>query len=138
MKINFKIVTGFIIFIVGFFLVSDALVVSAFESDLVMDQYNQEDAFRQASGFSQSTTIGEVVQMAIEGFLGLLAVIFVILMILAGYNWMTAGGDEQKVTKAKDTIRAAIIGLIIIVAAYAITFFVFKYMPYGAGTGGPG
>lgn len=132
MKINFKIVIGFIILIVGFSLVSDVLVVSAFEGDLVMDQYNQEDAFRQASGFSQSTTIGEVVQMAIEGFLGLLAVIFVILMILAGYNWMTAGGDEQKVTKAKDTIRAAIIGLVIIVAAYAITFFVFKYLPFGA------
>ena len=128
MKINFKIVTGFIIFIVGFFLVSDALVVSAFESDLVMDQYNQEDAFRQASGFSQSTTIGEVVQMAIEGFLGLLAVIFVILMILAGYNWMTAGGDEQKVTKAKDTIRRAIIGVIITAGAFAIWQFVANYI----------
>jgi hypothetical protein len=38
---------------------------------------------------------------------------------------MTAGGDEQKVTKAKDSIRRAIIGLIIIVAAYGITYFVF-------------
>ena len=47
---------------------------------------------------------------------------------------MTAGGDEAKVTKAKETLRRAIIGLMIIIAAYAITVFVFKALP--AGTGG--
>lgn len=38
--------------------------------------------------------------------------------------WMTAGGDEQKVTKAKDLITQAVIGLIVVLAAYAITAFI--------------
>jgi hypothetical protein len=55
-----------------------------------------------------------------------------ILMIYGGYNWMTAAGDEQKIDKAKDTIRAAMIGLIIIIAAYAISIFVISRL-WGAG-----
>jgi hypothetical protein len=42
----------------------------------------------------------------------------------AGYLWMTARGNEQRLEKAKDTLTAAIIGLIIIAAAYAISYFV--------------
>jgi len=46
-------------------------------------------------------------------------------MLYAGYNWMMARGDEEKVTKAKDTITRAIIGLLITIGAYAISFWVF-------------
>jgi hypothetical protein len=86
------------------------------------------------------TTMYEIIANLISAFLGLLGVIFIILIILAGYWWMTASGDEQKLTKAKDTIYRAIIGLIITAAAYAITGFVFKNIgggggPTGAGTG---
>ena len=45
-------------------------------------------------------------------------------MIYAGYNWMTAAGDETKLTQAKNTIRRSIIGVVIIVGAYAIYNFV--------------
>lgn len=72
--------------------------------------------------------IGTIVALAIKALLGLLGIIFVYLMVLAGYNWMTAAGDEQKVEKAKDEIKRAIIGLIIIVSAYAITYFVLQAM----------
>jgi len=61
-------------------------------------------------------------------FLSILGAIFVILIIYAGYNWMTASGEEQKVEKAKDTIRRAIIGLIITVSASAIWTFVSQYL----------
>ena len=87
------------------------------------------------ANFDTSATIGSVVAMAIKGFIALLGVIFVVLIILAGYKWMNAGGEEEKVREAKDTIRRAIIGLIIIIAAYAITEFVFTRLPWGAGTG---
>lgn len=60
----------------------------------------------------------------IKAFLSLLGVMFLILMLYAGYNWMIAHGDEQKVTKAKDTLRTSIIGLAIILSAYAIYSFV--------------
>jgi hypothetical protein len=44
----------------------------------------------------------------------------VILIIYAGYNWMTAAGDSDKVDKAKDTIKTSVMGLILIVSAFAI------------------
>ena len=65
---------------------------------------------------------------AFDGALTMLGIIFVILIILAGYNWMTAAGDEAKVTKAKETIRRAIIGFIIVSSAYAIYNYVFVNM----------
>lgn len=71
-------------------------------------------------------SLAGVVSIVIQAFLGLLGVIFISYMLFAGYGWMTAGGDEEKVNKAKDTIQRAIIGLIITIGAYAITFFVMQ------------
>ncbi len=85
-----------------------------------LESVGQEGGYAQAT----ETTISEIVGTAVNVFLTLLGVIFIILIILAGYNWMTAGGDEEKVTKAKSTIKRAIIGLIIIIGAYAIWVFV--------------
>ena len=76
--------------------------------------------------YSSNNNVGSVMATVIKAFLSLLGLLFIILVILGGYYWMTAGGDETKMTKAKDTLKKAIIGLIIIVSAYAITAFVFK------------
>lgn len=85
------------------------------------------------------SSMTQIIQYVISAFLGLLGIIFLVLIIYAGYNWMTAQGDEDKVTKAKDTLQRAVIGLIIIIAAYSITYFVFSSLPGGPGdTGGPG
>ncbi len=60
----------------------------------------------------------------IGAFLSLFGIIFLILMIYGGYRWMMASGREEEVQKAKDTIKAAIIGLIIVLSAYTITYFI--------------
>ena len=80
----------------------------------------------EGAGFDTSNTmdITNIVGNFITGFLALLGIIFIVLIILAGYNWMTAAGDEEKVNKAKDTLARAIIGLVITVGAYAISQFV--------------
>ena len=78
--------------------------------------------YAQATDTSLTQIIGTVVGIA----LGLLGVIFLVLMIFAGYNWMTAQGEEEKVTKAKSTIIRAIVGIIIVVGSYAIWMFVLK------------
>jgi hypothetical protein len=61
-------------------------------------------------------------------------------MIYGGYNWMTAAGDEAKIDKAKATLKAAIIGLALILMSYALTKFVFDQLLSatrgGSGTGG--
>lgn len=85
------------------------------------------------------TEVGDIAALVIKAFLSLLGIIFVSYTIYAGYKWMTASGDEEKVRAAKDTLQRAIIGLIIIIAAYAITYFVFANLPGGpAGGGGTG
>lgn len=60
----------------------------------------------------------------IKVFLSLLGVVFLALLVYGGFTWMKAQGEEEEITRAKDTIKQAIIGLIIVLSAYAITFFV--------------
>ncbi|MDA3840537.1 MAG: hypothetical protein PF572_05575 [Patescibacteria group bacterium] len=80
-------------------------------------------------GYSETvsdTTFASTLGTLIGVFLGFLGIIFIVLMIWSGYNWMTAGGNEEKLTKAKSTIYRSIIGLIIIISSYAIWFFIFE------------
>lgn len=69
---------------------------------------------------SLPSAIGKVIGIG----LSLIGILFLGLMIYGGFNWMIARGNEAEVTKAKDLIQAAIIGLVIVLAAYAITKFV--------------
>ncbi len=60
----------------------------------------------------------------IKGALTAVGSVFFLLMVYGGYVWMTARGEEDKVTEAKDLIKAAMIGLAITVGAYAVTVFI--------------
>ena len=82
-------------------------------------------------GTSDSATVGNpnsdllsVVGQIIQTALGLLGVILLILSIYAGFLWMTAGGNEETVTKARTLLRNGIIGLFITLAAHSIAYFV--------------
>lgn len=76
-----------------------------------------------SSDVSENTlpnTVGNI----IKALLSLLGIIFMSYIVYAGYLWMMARGNEEQLTKAKAIIRGSIIGLIIVLAAYAITQFV--------------
>jgi len=60
--------------------------------------------------------------------LGVLGIIAVIIVLWGGFTWMTAMGNEEKVTKARQILTAGIIGLIIVMAAYAIARFVISQL----------
>lgn len=60
----------------------------------------------------------------INPLITLIGIIFFLLLIYAGYLWMTARGNEEEVTKAKKITREAIIGLIIILLARLLTEFI--------------
>jgi len=62
----------------------------------------------------------------IKALLALVGTIFLILTIYAGILWMTAQGESEKIEKAKGILIAAVIGLAITMAAYAITYYVTK------------
>lgn len=60
----------------------------------------------------------------IRAILGVLGVVALVIVIIGGYTWMMAGGNEEKVAEAKKWMGAGVIGLAIILSAYAITRFV--------------
>ncbi len=60
----------------------------------------------------------------IQKILSYLGILFLILMLYAGFLYMTAQGDDKKIGQAKSIIGGAVIGLVIIAASYALTSFV--------------
>lgn len=56
--------------------------------------------------------------------LGLLTLVAVVMIIIGGFTWLTASGNEEKVDRAKKIISAAVIGLIIVLLAWAVVIFV--------------
>lgn len=84
--------------------------------------FNQTPSYNPATTESTFTMyIGQIINVVF----GLLATIFIFLMVYAGYHWMTSAGEDKKVTKAQETLRSAIIGLIITAGSYAIWQFLF-------------
>lgn len=78
----------------------------------------------EVQGGGAPTDLTELIGGLINAFLGVLGIIFVVLVVYAGYLYLTAAGDDGKVSKAKTLLGQAVIGLIIIIAAYAISTFV--------------
>lgn len=70
------------------------------------------------------TDLALIIGNIIRAALSLTGTIFLVLIIYAGFVWMTAGGNEEKIRKAKLIIQSAVIGLIIILSSYSITEFV--------------
>ena len=69
------------------------------------------------------TDIPSLIGKVVGAGLAFIGVIFFILIIYGGFSWMMARGNEQEVVKAKELIYAAVIGLIIVLSAYAITSY---------------
>jgi hypothetical protein len=66
----------------------------------------------------------DITASVVRIILGFLGIIAVVIILLGGFKWMTAGGNEDKVGEAKKLITAGIIGLVIILCAFAIATFV--------------
>ncbi|RMD51545.1 hypothetical protein D6827_02070 [Candidatus Parcubacteria bacterium] len=82
-----------------------------------------DDDFTESTGLGQAdlkTTIGNLIRV----FLGFLGIIAVIIVLMGGFKWMTASGNDDKVQEAKKMLIAGVIGLAIVLSAYAITTFV--------------
>lgn len=123
-----------LIFVGVLFLSAWQVRAGVLDANTVGQLDNNVKTIQTNAGYDPNVTVGSVVASVIKTFLGVLGVIFIILVIYAGFNWMTAAGDEDKIKKATDTLRTALIGLIIIIAAYSITYFVFKSLPMGQTT----
>lgn len=115
------------------FLTLPALVLAGSSASKNLEVVGAKGSAAPYKPIGQNNDLASIVGIVIQAFLSLLGVLFLTYMLYAGYNWLIAQGDEEKVTKAKDTIRRAIIGLIITVGAYAISFWVFDKLLFNTG-----
>lgn len=69
-------------------------------------------------------TIAKIIRVA----MGLLGIIAVVIVLIGGFTWMTAGGNDEKVGEAKKWIFSGVIGLAIILSAYGIASFVINQL----------
>jgi len=125
-----KIVTSLAIvslMIAGAFAIISPTLISSANAAAVDADYltggGTDGSFGDTVGLGNSdlkTSIGSIINVAL-GFLGIVAVVIV---LYGGFMWMTARGEQQKVEKAQKVIVQGIIGIAIILSAWAITKFV--------------
>ncbi len=70
------------------------------------------------------TMVTQIINVALT----LLGIVAVVIVLLGGFKWMTAGGNEDKVGEAKKILGAGVIGLVIILAAWGIAAFILNVM----------
>ncbi len=71
----------------------------------------------------QNTSVQGIVGNIIKSVIGLFGIVATAFIVYGGILWMTSGGEEEKVKKAKKLMISGIIGMVIIVSAYAITSY---------------
>ena len=114
---------------------------AALAIDLGTDLAGQA-AIKAGYAHADQTTFASTLGVVVRAVLSFVGVIFLALMVYAGWLWMNAKGDETEIDKSKEIIKAAIIGMIITVGAYSITAFVVprvleRTTGTGAGVGAP-
>lgn len=121
-KTNKNLIIFLITLIASVFLITPVLAVD----------YGQK-----ATGVAAGLKSGEITNIVgnlIGAGLSLIGVLFFALMLFGGVTWMLARGNQEMEKKALNTITGAIIGIIIVVASYAITNFVFSGLEGNVGS----
>lgn len=75
------------------------------------------------------TTIARIIKVAMS----LLGIVAVVIVLIGGFKWMTAGGNDDQVGEAKKWIFSGVIGLAIILSAYALASFVINQLVTATG-----
>src|SRR6056297_728128 len=117
-----KIHTIVRVVMIALMLTTVAVPALAADLDLGVDVVGEQTGLSGGEDTDLRAVIGSIINTALS-FLGVVAVIIV---LIGGFKYMTAGGSEEKVGDAKKWIISGIIGLAIILAAYAITSFVIE------------
>ena len=115
-----------IFFILLFILSLTVNAVALADSGYSVNPWGDEDKknkIQEITGLDERDPRG-IAASVINVALGFLGIIAVGLILYAGFKWMTAGGSEDKITEARKLLFAGVIGLIIILAAFAIANFV--------------
>src|SRR3989344_4955784 len=85
---------------------------------------------------SKTPNLINVIQALIRFVLIFAFVVAFVMLLIGGIRWIMAGGDEKAVEKARNTITAALIGLVVILVAYALIRIVELFFNVNVITGG--
>lgn len=111
-------------FLLAFILTLIIVPVLAFAQSGDIEGLLKDAAGSQGAGYNTAidsqTGIATFAGLIVRTFLSLTGLIFMIYIVYGGFLWLTSGGNEEKMTKAKSIIRNGIIGLIVIFSAAAI------------------
>jgi hypothetical protein len=99
------------------------------QGDLLSSQEGMADV---QAVFGEPEDIRVTIVKIINIVLSVLGVLFVVLLVMAGFKYMTAAGNEDKVKEAVRQISQAVIGLIIILSAWGISFFILQRLAAAA------
>ena len=120
---NWKIITLILVFSL-FICFIGANLVSAQPLNMKNTQGFLNDTATSAGVSGGETNLSLMIAGIIKMLLGLIGIVFVVLFIYGGFLYMTSAGNEDRVKKGKNLITSAVIGLIIIMTAYSIAYFV--------------
>lgn len=65
-------------------------------------------------------SVGGIVSGLIRLILVIAALVFFFILVVGGISWIASGGDKAKTEEARNRITAALVGLVIVFAAWAI------------------
>ncbi|OGH64291.1 MAG: hypothetical protein A2821_01845 [Candidatus Magasanikbacteria bacterium RIFCSPHIGHO2_01_FULL_41_23] len=97
------------------------------------DTFGLNPVGNQVKGKLGNQDLRETAANLINVLLGILGLIAVVIVLAGGFKWMTAGGNDEKVTEARKMIFSGIIGLAIIMSAWAISLFVINQLSSATG-----
>lgn len=125
---RFALVLMFVTLAVALFAVPAVVVADNYGISDTLNEVNKQDPTRPLlpQTVAGKSSVPEVIGAVVGIGLSLIGVIFFLLTLFAGFRWMTAMGNSENVEKAKDTLITAAIGLIIVLAAYALTSLLFS------------
>ena len=66
----------------------------------------------------------QVLQSGLNIVYGLAATIAIIVIIIGGIMYATSAGEPGNITKAKNMILYSVVGLVVVISAFAVTYFV--------------
>ncbi len=89
--------------------------------------------FNRATNLGTNIPIVATVANVINIVLGFLGVLAIVLILIAGFRWMTSQGNEEKISSAKKLMGAGVVGLVIIFVAYALAYFIVTQLANSTG-----
>lgn len=116
------------IFAIASILISGCIALippaAAQQKDFANAMLNEINASTLPTAGEDAANLDPIIARLINVFLSVFGIIFLSIILYAGYIWMKANGREDEIDRAKKMIQSGIIGLGLTLTAYVISYFV--------------